>query len=90
MFLATENHNEFSKGTGIRFVTTPNDATNKIDSMWLAPNGDVGIGTRDPLSKLAVNGLPTAQPDASGNAGVVCVTIDGNFWRDNDGTIDCL
>jgi hypothetical protein len=51
--------------------------------------GNVGIGTTTPVSKLAVSGLPTSAPDASGNAGVVCVTNDGNFWLDNDGTADC-
>ena len=51
--------------------------------------GNVGIGTASPLSKLAVTGLPTSPPDPSGNAGVVCVTNDGNFWLDNDGTADC-
>lgn len=53
-------------------------------------DGNVGIGTYTPLSKLAVSGLPTSPPDASGNAGVVCVTNNGNFWLDNDGTNDCI
>lgn len=52
--------------------------------------GNIGIGTSTPASKLAVSGLPTTAPDASGNAGVVCATNNGNFWLDNDGTADCL
>ncbi|MBF0471937.1 MAG: hypothetical protein HQL48_11275 [Gammaproteobacteria bacterium] len=51
--------------------------------------GNVGIGTTSPASKLAVSGLPTTAPDNSGNAGVVFVTNNGNFWLDNDGTADC-
>jgi hypothetical protein len=38
---------------------------------------------------FAVDGLPTSEPDASGTAGIVCVTNDGGFWIDNDGTYDC-
>ena len=52
-------------------------------------NGNVGINTTNPASKLNVTGLPTTPPDVSGNAGVVCVTNNGNFWLDNDGVADC-
>ena len=52
-------------------------------------SGNVGIGATNPQAKLAVSGLPTAPPDTSGSAGMVCVTNDGNFWLDNDGTYDC-
>ena len=51
--------------------------------------GNVGIGTTNPQSKLAVSGLPTSPPDGSGNKGVVCITNDGNMWVDDDGTNDC-
>lgn len=65
-------------------------STQDTERMRIDANGNVGIGTKNPVSKFAVNGLPTAPPDGSGNAGVVCVTNNGNFWLDNDGTTDCL
>jgi hypothetical protein len=76
-------------------LTGPDDslhiyhATSTGHVTTFTPSGNVGIGTTNPISKFAVNGLPTSAPDASGNAGVVCVTADGNFWLDNDGTADC-
>ncbi|RJQ56913.1 MAG: hypothetical protein C4526_00450, partial [Nitrospiraceae bacterium] len=47
---------------------------------------NVGIGTRTPLSKLAVNGLPTAPPsgDTSGTKGILCITNNGNIWIDTN------
>ena len=59
------------------------------NSILANDSGFVGIGNDSPMSPLAVGNLPTSAPDASGNAGVVCVTNDGNFWLDNDGTADC-
>ncbi len=51
--------------------------------------GNVGLGTTNPLSKLAVSGLPTAPPDASSASYIVCIDPSGNMWIDNDGTNDC-
>lgn len=54
--------------------------------------GNVGIGTITPKSKLAVAGLPTGSTsavvtsDASGLAGAVCITVDGNMYIDTDGS----
>jgi len=48
-------------------------------------NSKVGIGTTNPLSKLAVTGLPNTPPDSSGTRGIVCITNDGNMWIDDDG-----
>ena len=87
--VATEIHDAVFKGTGMRFLTTPNGSTSKITRMAISHNGNVGIGTMNPLSKLAISGLPNTPPDASGNAGVVCVTNDGNLWIDDDGINDC-
>ncbi|MDW7773186.1 MAG: hypothetical protein SCH71_09890 [Desulfobulbaceae bacterium] len=90
-FFATENHDEFSKGTGIRFMTTPNGAADKAIRMTITDDGNVGIGTspmNPPLSRLAVNGLPTAPPDDSGSA-ILCITANGNLWIDIDATNVC-
>ena len=72
-------------------IGTTDDGTDITyeNKMLVTQQGHVGIGNDQPLSKLAVSGLPTSAPDNSGNAGVVCVTNDGNFWLDSDGTADC-
>ena len=57
--------------------------------LTIATNGNVGINNANPASKLSVDGLPSSPPDDSGNAGVVCVTNEGNFWLDSDGNADC-
>jgi hypothetical protein len=67
-----------------------NGAVVSQDNTMAIMGGKVGIGTTSPLSKFAVSGLPTSPPDGSGNAGVVCVTNNGNFWLDADGTHDCV
>ena len=64
-------------------------ASNVIINGQSDETGKVGIGTESPMSILAVKGLPISPPDSSGNAGVVCVTNNGNFWLDNDGVADC-
>lgn len=89
-FIASELWSASSQGSFINFATTENSGGGKAERMRIAHNGNVGINTANPLSKLAVSGLPTSPPDASGIGGVVCVTQDGNFWLDNDGTADCL
>jgi len=71
-------------------VNTLTILTGGIERLRVNGAGNLGVGVIAPQSKLAVSGLPTAPPDASGNAGVVCVTNNGNFWLDNDGTADCL
>ena len=57
--------------------------------MNLPGNGNVGIGTEIPLSKLAVQGLPPSPPDASGTAGLLCITNDGNIWIDKTPATPC-
>lgn len=52
--------------------------------------GRVGIGMWTPLkSKLGVKGLPTSPPDASGVAGMLCITNDGNIWIDTTPETPC-
>ncbi len=51
--------------------------------------GNVGIGTLNPQSMLAVSGLPTSPPDTSSASYIVCIDPSGNMWVDNDGTNDC-
>ncbi|MCP3890722.1 MAG: hypothetical protein GY702_17900 [Desulfobulbaceae bacterium] len=74
----------------LMFYTANTNNVHATEQMRIDKDGNLGVGTMNPLSKLAVSGLPTSPPDVSGNAGVVCVTNDGNFWLDNDGTADCL
>ncbi len=59
--------------------------------MLINENGNVGIGTTNPLSKLAVVGLPSGTNDTvtDGNlAGALCVTNTGNLYIDTDGSCD--
>ena len=51
-------------------------------------DGNVGIGTASPQSKLAVNGLPNTPPAGSTTRGIVCITTDGDMWVDDDGDTD--
>jgi hypothetical protein len=56
-------------------------------------NGNVGIGTTSPGSKLSIIGLPTSPVATGGIAsgrGVVCIDSAGNLFVDDDGTVDCL
>jgi hypothetical protein len=69
-------------------VEQPSTAA-QSNAFYINSVGNVGIGKTDPVSKLAVDGLSTSPPDASGNMGMVCITNDGNMWVDADGTYDC-
>jgi hypothetical protein len=72
---ATENWGPAANGTSIRFMTTPNGGTATTMRMYIAPNGNVGIGTIVPADRLDVTG------DIRVGTGVTgCV-------RDNDGTV---
>ena len=55
-----------------------------IADLVVTVDGNVGIATLHPLSKLAVRGLPGTPPDTSGTNGVLCITNDGNIWIDTD------
>ena len=81
-----------------RFAINPNsdgswtmyDGANTMWNQGITQKaGNVGIGTTNPKSKLAVSGLPKTPPDTSGMAGMLCVTNDGNIWVDDDSIYDC-
>jgi len=59
-------------------------SASKVNKLLVTQDGNLGIGTTNPQSRLAVNGLPTAPPDGSGNKGIVCITNDGNMWIDTN------
>jgi hypothetical protein len=53
---ATENFTPTNKGTKIVFGTTSNGTMLPTEKMVINHNGDIGIGTSGPATKLDVNG----------------------------------
>lgn len=54
--IATQNWTTTGLGSSIAFSTTPDNSTTIVERMKIDQNGNVGIGTNTPQSKLAVNG----------------------------------
>ncbi|MGJ3236013.1 hypothetical protein [Marivirga sp.] len=70
----------------IKFGTTDIGSTQRLERMRIAENGNVGIGTTIPKSKLQVTNGDIYIEDAS--SGVIMTSPDGNCWRmtvDNTG-----
>jgi hypothetical protein len=60
MIRASYSGNNWYNGTKLSFYTNPGPditATSNLERLTIAPGGNVGIGTANPDSKLAVNGL---------------------------------
>ncbi len=91
-----------STPTDLRFYTTDTSGT-YAERMRIMENGNLGIGTTAPSTKLHVVGsgatattpavrienLPTSAPSGT-NEGIVCVDDAGALWNDSDGTEDCM
>jgi hypothetical protein len=79
----------------IKFGTTGIGSTQRAERMRISEEGNVGIGTTDPKSKLQVTDGDVYIEDAA--SGVIMTSPDGNCWRmtvDNNGnpvfrTINC-
>jgi len=73
--VAEENYSASSDATGLTLGTTPTGSTSWVSRMYIAGDGDVGIGTQTPGYLLDVEG---GQVNASGGfvaggtAGVSC------------------
>ncbi len=90
---SVEMHAGNNPGTGsypayIIFGTTPQNGTSRIERMRIAENGNVGIGTEQPDSKLQVANGDVYIEDI--NNGVIMKSPDGQCWRytpDNTGQL---
>jgi len=57
--VASENHTGASKGTYIKFLTTPNGSATKSTRMVIDNYGNVGIGTGNPSAPLSIQSSVT-------------------------------
>jgi hypothetical protein len=68
---ASENWTPTATGTRWKFATTPNGGTARVDRLVIDHDGEVGIGTVNPLSTLHVAG--TLRVDSLGAAGATAL-----------------
>lgn len=78
-FQATENWTTNANGSAILFKTTPNTSTVVADRMLINHNGNVGIGTLNPLAKLDVNGETKIGTNGTNLIEIIKVTTVGNI-----------
>jgi hypothetical protein len=78
-FQATENWTTNANGSAILFRTTSNTSTVVADRMLINHNGNVGIGTLNPLAKLDVNGETKIGTNGTNLVEIIKVTRVGNI-----------
>ena len=79
---AAEDHS-VAKGTGMRFFTTSNGTATQVERLRIDHNGNIGIGTTNPDTKLHVSGagqvasfVSTAALGPLSGAGLTSYTFD--------------
>jgi hypothetical protein len=77
---ADENFSSVANGTSISFGTTLNGTTYSLERMIIKNNGNVGIGTTTPLSKLQVAGDATIKGALYLDYSDVALYPDGENW----------
>ncbi|MCM2351457.1 MAG: hypothetical protein NDI69_15650 [Bacteriovoracaceae bacterium] len=80
---ATENQSTAAEGRSMNFFTTPNGTTVAANRMTIDHDGDIGIGTTTPRSKLEVIGAIQIGADA-----VACNAIKAGAIRYNAGNVE--
>jgi len=77
-----------NNGTGILFFTTPNGSNTYREVVRFDQNGNVGIGTATPVSKLQVSGTATFGTDANGTVSAWSTPGEGGTinLRSSNGT----
>jgi len=81
--------NASSSPAYIIFGTTDNNSISRMERMRISESGNVGIGTKDPQSKLEIVDGDVFVNDIS--KGVIMKSPDGNCWRatiGNNGQIE--
>ena len=80
---AEENYTASENGTNLAFHTTTNGANSATEKLRISADGDIGIGTSNPSTKLDVHGRITADVKGSsaGDGGSIVfeeLTTNGN------------